>query len=307
MEIDDDFGIKIDDIYQKGWHSLDHPAHYLFFHYLRVSPSYELARKASKRKLSTAEKQSLPKDFSEVQKTYALLGDVQNTLFRYWWQKVGHQVFGVPYEYPTVDLISVLDGSSSKPNQIQNEVANYLKERAARVGNSPGIILSIPIDRDIKNRLHWVKEYLMQHRHFREDEYLQIKPKIELMGKRINLKALIRGYGLLIFKAAFSDMENWRLGVAANLSQSYSPVLKVLGPRKTSDSREAEDRVLMGKITSRSLKKYQFIAENAARGMFPCESQVEIAPFHYKEINQLYEKTKKWEEKEMQKVKPSSK
>jgi hypothetical protein len=307
MEIDDYFHIKTDDIFKDGWYSESQPGHNLFFHFLRFSPSYELARKASKGRLSADEKKRLPKDFNKVQETYALLGDVQNTLFRYWWQKVGHQVFGVPHEYPTVDLISVLDGSSPKLKKIQNEVTNYLKVRAIKAGNSPAIILSIPLDRDVKNRLHWVNEHLMQYKHLREGEYLQIKPKIELMGKRMNLRALVRGWGLLMFKAAFPEMENWRLGVAANLSPSYSPILKLQGPRKTSDSREAEDRVLMGKITHRSLRKYQYIAENAARGFFPCESKIETAFFNFKEINQLYEKTMKWEEKEIQRVKSSSK
>ncbi len=102
-------------------------------------------------------------------------------------------------------------------------------------------------------------------------------------------------------------MENWRLGAAANLSPSYSPVLKVLGPRKTKDSVEAQDRVLMGKITNRSLKKYQYIAENAARGNFPCDLKVETAFFDYKEMNRIYEKTTKWQEREMQRLKASSK
>ena len=307
MEIDDYFEIKTDDIYKEGWYSLNRPAHDLFFHYLRISPSYELARKASKGRLSTEEKKRLPKDFNKVQETYALLGDVQNTLFRYWWQKVGHEVFGVPHEYPTVDLICVLDGSAPRSRQIQNDVADYLKTKAAKAGNSPALIISIPLDSDIKDRMQWVKKYLMQYKNLRKSKKIKVKPKIELKRKRINQQALVRGWGLLRFKSAFPDMENWRLGAAANLSPSYSPVLKVLGPRKTTDSREAQDRVLMGKITHRSLKKYQFIAENAARGNFPSESKIEMAFFDYEEINRLYEKTKKWEEQEQQKEKASSK
>lgn len=307
MEIDEYFHIKTDDIYQEGWYSENQPAHNLFFNYLRFSPSYELARKASIGKLNSEEIKSLPKDFNKVQQTYALLGDVQNTLFRYWWQKVGHEVFGVPHEYPTVDVISVLDGSPPKLKKIQSEITNYLKVSASKAGNCPALILSIPLDKDIKHRLHWVKEQLMQYKYLRESENIQIKPKIELMGKRLNLKALVRGWGLLMFKLAFPDMENWRLGAAAQISPSYSPVLKCLGPRKTTDTREAEDRVLMGKITYRSLKKYQYIAENAARGKFPCESKIEMAPFDYEEMNKLYEKTVKWEAKELKRVKANFK
>ena len=82
MDIDEYFRVKTDDIFQEGWHVDQHAGHFLFFHYLRLSPSYELARKDSKGELSSEEKRKLPKDFKKVQETFALLGDVQNTLYR---------------------------------------------------------------------------------------------------------------------------------------------------------------------------------------------------------------------------------
>jgi hypothetical protein len=106
-----------------------------------------------------------------------------------------------------------------------------------------------------------------------------------------------------MFKMVNPGLENWRLGVYAKLSPSYSSVLDGKAPRQTRDSREAEDRVLMGKITSRSLQKYYYIAENAARGKFPCDTKVETSFFDYRDLNKVYDKTLEWEKKEIERLK----
>lgn len=305
MDIDEYFKIKTDDLYKEGWHAIDNPAHLAFFHFLRVSHSYALARKASKGELTSVDKKNLPNDFEKVQKTYDLLGDVQNTLFRYWWHKNGFENFGVPFEYPTVDLISVFDGSEPNIKEIQNNIESYMSNKAVKTGNSPSILISVPIDGDLRLRLKSVSELLLQHKEFRSNVKKKVKPKFQLQGKRLNIKALINGYGLLLAKSAFPNMENWRLGVISKLSPSYSSVLDIKSPRETKDAIEAQDRVLMGKITHRALKKYEYIAENAARGKFPCETETVKVEFNYKEIYSLYEKTIKWEEREIKRLQKS--
>jgi hypothetical protein len=304
MDIDEYFQVKTDDIFQEGWHVDQHIGHFLFFHYLRLSPSYELARKDDKGELSTEEKRKLPKDFKKVQETYALLGDVQNTLFRYWWQKNGYQIFGVQSDYPTVDVISVLpDRTKPDIEKIKGEVTSYLSEMSSRTNQNPSIIVSIPINKQMKYDLWAVKECLKLYKNIGKEKIKKIKPKISLQGKRLNAQALVRGLGLLMFKMANPELENWRLGVYGKLSPSYSSALNAQAPRQTKDSREAEDRVLMGKITSRSLQKYSCIAENAARGNFPCDTTVETSFFDYKGLNKVYDTTTKWEAKEIERLK----
>jgi hypothetical protein len=50
----------------------------------------------------------------------------------------------------------------------------------------------------------------------------------------------------------------------------------------------------MGKMTFRLLKKYQLIAENAARGKFPIDDKVEMSEFKYAEIVQRLLLHSKW-------------
>lgn len=307
MDIDQYWGIKTNDLAKDGWHVKEHYAHMFFFNFLRLSPSYNLARKARLQGLSAAEKRTAPKDFKKVMETYELLGDVHNTLFRYWWQRNGHEVFGMPYELPTAKVVSLIDGSKELNKQCEDRIAQLLKGEVLKTPKSSTLIISVPLEQSLKNNLALVRQFLIEHQGFESSRPKIIKPKISLQGKRFNSNALMKGFGLLMFKSAFPEMENWRLGVYAKLSSSYSPALNKDAPRRTKNSIEADDRVLMGKITSRALLKYQLIAENAARGKFICEDKIEMAEFDYQSIRELHKKTMMWEEKEIERTQKASK
>jgi len=307
MEIDEYWGINTQDLAKDGWHVKEHYAHMFFFNFLRLSPSYNLARKAKLQGLSTAEKKNLPKDFKKVLETYEILGDVHNTLFRYWWQRNGHEVFGMPYELPTAKVISVMDGSKESNKKHNDQMIRFLKSKETEMPKGSELIISVPIDQGIKNNLATIKQLLIEHQNLESPAPREIKPKLALYGKRFNSNAMMKGFGLLMFKSAFPEMENWRLGAYTNLSPSYSPALDKDAPRKTENSIEANDRVLMGKITSRALQKYQLIAENAARGRFLCEDKIEMAEFDFPSIREMHKKTMIWEEKELDRLRKSSK
>lgn len=307
MRIDQYWGVTTSDIAKEGWHVHEHYAHMFFFNYLRFSPSYLLARKVNTTGLSQLDKKNLPKDFEQVLKTYDLLGDVHNTLFRYWWQRNGHDVFGVPYEKPSAQIISVIQGTKQSPKHHQDELMHFLANERQRNVKGSSIIVSIPVDRSPAQALKLVKQYLQEHEHLRDPDPTEIQPKLSLQGQRFNSNALMKGFGLLMFKAAFPKMEHWRLGVSAKLSDSYSPALNHRAPRQAKDAIEAGDRILMGKITYRALDKYQKIAENAARGNFPCSDPVTMAPFDWQVLNTQYQKTVKWEDKEIEKMQSKAK
>lgn len=296
MEIDQYWSVTTSDITKAGWDVQEHYAHYYWFQYLRFSPSYLLARKARTSGLTAQEKKNLPKDFSKVLTTYDLLGDVHNTVFRLWWRKNGYDVFGVPYEEPGVQGVALVD-SAIKPQKKDLNLfflhLNFLHEHP-QAGKS--LVLSIPLNQSTKTSLSQIKALIEANESAKVEAPKKIKPKLSLQGQRFNSNALMKGFGLLMFKAAFPQMEHWRLGVVAKLSDSYSPALDHMAPRAAKDAIEAGDRILMGKITYRALDKYLKIAENAARGKFPCSDPVDIPPFDWKQLNLEYNKTTKREE-----------
>ena len=302
MEIDQYWGIDTADIAKPGWHVQEHYAQLLWFQYLRLSPSYALAKKARTKGLSAQEQKNLPADFAKVLATYDLLGDVHNTLFRYWWQRNGYIVFGVPYEAPTVEAITLIDGSKKPQKKDEAAFSQFLSDVHEHPNFGKALVLSIPLNQSAKLSLSQVKALIQANQVVKESASKKIKPKLSLQGQRFNSHALVKGFGLLMFKAAFPEMEHWRLGAVAKLSDSYSPALNHRAPRQSQDAIEAGDRILMGKITYRSLDKYQKIAENAARGNFPCSDPVAMAPFDWAALNAQYQKTVKWEDREIEKM-----
>ena len=130
--------------------------------------------------------------------------------------------------------------------------------------------------------------------HVSNDDGKAEQPKIKLMGQRLHINAMIKGIRLLWFKAAKPNWELWRLGAKARLSSSYSGVLNPTADRRTHDAIEMDDRIIMGKITHRALKRFELIAENAARGKFPCTEPVDCAEFKYEALARRVKMNAKW-------------
>jgi hypothetical protein len=97
----------------------------LMLEYLRLSPTYELARKYRTGKLTAKEKKLLPSDFDQVLKTYDEYGDVSTVKFADWWVSTGIGLYGSEYIKPQVRRIaniekneeSLIDFSSCKENK----------------------------------------------------------------------------------------------------------------------------------------------------------------------------------------------
>lgn len=70
--------------------------YWLLFSYLRVSPSYELARQAVAAQEPPA---NAPDDFDQVLYTYRLFGDVHQNFFPVWWRECASKLYGTPHEY----------------------------------------------------------------------------------------------------------------------------------------------------------------------------------------------------------------
>jgi len=78
----------------------------LMLEYLRLSPSYELARKTRMGKLTAAEKKRLPKDFDLVLKTYDEYGDISTIQFADWWASKESIFMAVTTSNPKFDRLA---------------------------------------------------------------------------------------------------------------------------------------------------------------------------------------------------------
>lgn len=302
MKFDKYYGVITNDLYKDGWRVDEKISHTLFFHYLRLSPTYELARKFNEGRLTPLEKKSLPKDFKKVLNTYDLLGDVNKIFFKDWWAKVGYDVFGEPYEFPTVNIISSLSEENFNLESRVAELSEYINATWARQGKTPTAVMAIPLHGDINSRLKFVRELISYYKQEKTEPKKLIKPRLSLCGERISQKYFVNGIALTTYKGAFPGFTNWQLGVVTKFSKTYSHRLNWKSPRKTKDSVEDDDRVKLGNIISRALKKYERIIENAARGKFPCDSPIDYEPFNYPALYERHEKCQAWEEKELNRL-----
>ena len=85
----------------------------------------------------------------------------------------------------------------------------------------------------------------------------------------------------------------WRVGLIAGVSETYnnSPELSLASGRKVATEQEDDERRLLTRITSRILLRVQTVAENVARGRFPCYASVDKLPFDWERIVKLYDYT----------------
>jgi hypothetical protein len=268
------------DFSKQDWHVVPTAGFQLMFEFLRLSPSYELARKHRTKGLNQRETASLPADFDQVLKTYDLLGDVSADFFRSWWLKRGLEVFGNPYKKPRVHCIGVLNaGKTIELNEMASPITSYLNNERNEEGLNASLVLSVPLTLKRSDLLKQISKLIVDSRDIETE--VDKKPKLKLVSKRLRPDVLFKGLGLLWLRAAKPNWELWRLGAKAGLSDSYSTVLDPNAPKKSKSFIEKDDRIIMSKITSRYLSKYEAIAENAARGLFPTDRPVLSAGYDY--------------------------
>ena len=293
--------VRPQDFSKPGWHARPTVGYELMFEYLRLSPSYALARKATEQGLTADERAAVPTDFEDVLHTYGLLGDVQKVLFRAWWLKRGLKIFGNPSTKPKVHLLDSLpSGKDADIADIAAGLGNYLTDTRRSEGLNAALLVSIPLGMRRRELHRHINALLAKHTV--GDDALSQKPQIKLMGRRLRKTVLVNGLRLLWFRAAKPKWEYWRLGAKARLSRTYSKQLNFNGPRKPINAIEQVIRETMTKMTYRALIKFETIAENAARGRFPCELPVQRCSFDYPRLASIIAKKNAWEKSEYERL-----
>ena len=249
----------------------------LMLEYLRLSPTYELARKYRTGKLTAKEKKLLPSDFDQVLKTYDEYGDVSTVKFADWWTSTGIGLYGSEYIKPQVRQIANMEKDEVFEPGFTRALEHYFKTTRKHEGSGPGLILAIPLGMPKKSILKEVTRMINQ-------TGVTVPPKAQkakrsLTAKRLRSAPLFIGLNLLWAKAQYPDWANWRLGVRAKVSPTNAVGLDI--NTKKASAKTADQRINMTILTSRALKKAQYITENAARGRFPDSKLIPLPEFDY--------------------------
>lgn len=252
----------------------------LMIEFLRLSPSYELARKFRNGELSKAEQKLLPGDFEQVLKTFDDYGNVSSLDFEDWWQKIGVYLYGTEFDKPQVrQIANIVQGESYEPG-FARALEHYFHKLRPLEGNAPALLLAVPLGMN--------KRYVMRQISLWIDRAkvpVPVKAKKSnrpLAAERLRSAPLFRAIHLLWGKAQKPEQKLWQLGVRCNVSPKNAEGLDINAKRNT--TKTADQRIKMAILTSRALKKARYICENAARGKFPSDDPIELPEFDYPDI-----------------------
>jgi hypothetical protein len=266
----------------------------LMIEFLRISPSYALARririegldkKAQKKyitelyqskdlKLSDLEKSAILKDFQLILATYDEVGDVLEITFDEWWDKCGINIYGSPFLKPKVAQIARIEKDEEFEDMFNKSIEHYISKTRAHEGNPTSLVIGVP--------LGMPKAYLLK-----QISSLIDKAKVPLATKskrsskpmaaqRLRSEPLFIQLRTLMAKAKEPNSPLWKIGLFAKVSPKHAKTLDLKESKKKFEDADSKEHLAI--LTSRALKKAKQVAENAARGSFPNSQNVPYLP-----------------------------
>jgi hypothetical protein len=222
----------------------------VFVEFLLVSPSYQLAHKHRTVGLTKEEKRQAPKDFKKVLEVYDACEDLAGQGFESWWESKGR--FLLRAHTPKEEIVVYPVDLSQKAETLVSEFADFVKiAKSAKMERKSPVTI---VTNKIRTTALHVKAALIYE-----------KGRAELGRK--------------------TRVENWKLAVMVRLKSKWTKGIDV-SSRKTVDNMEA--RVFLGALVSKHFKEALYIAENAARGVFPSMEPIDTGlEFDYTESNRL--------------------
>lgn len=278
----------------------------LMVEFLRISPSYELARQIriknidkktqtkliaelyeiDDKKLTAADKQSVIKNFELVLKTYDEYGDVSTISFDQWWDTKGIYIYGSPYSKPKVAQIARIEKDEQFESLFIKNYEKYLTDTRQSEGNPISLVLGVP--------LGMPKRYLLRQISLLIDRAkvpLPTKSKRAskpLAAKRLRSEPLFIQLRLLLAKAQYPDMPLWKLGLWAKVSAKHAKTLDLKESKKKFEDADSKEHLAI--LTSRAYKKARQVTENAAMGSFPSSKPVRLPNFDFDDIYKRLQK-----------------
>lgn len=262
--------IKDRTFFRRGgyWASRRDVAYYMmWFEYLALSPSYELARKFRAGVLTDADKAKLPADFDTVLAVYDDLGDVQGLPFEKWWLETAIPLFGYQGEKPRVARVGELRPDAADPTaKLKSSAVAYVDGAWREQGQQETLVLAIPVGLPKAQIAKQVAAFVEKIPEA-ERQTVSRPPKYQLLRRKLDRDSLFKYIMCMWLKANAPKLALWRIGVYAKVSSTYSGRLDPTAtlPRH----QQTDDRNALKILTSRALNRAHMMAENAARGLFP--------------------------------------
>jgi hypothetical protein len=274
----------------------------LMVEFLRISPSYELARQIrTKRldkktqnklitqlyepegkKLSSKDKQAVITEFQAVLATYDQFGDISTKSFDDWWQERGIYIYGTPYSKPLVKQITRIEKDEEFEPLFYKPYEQYLTKIRSSEGNPTSLILGLPLGMPKADLLRQISKLI-------DSAKVPLLSKSKRAGKalaakRLRSEPLFIQLRILMAKAQYPDMQLWKIGLWAKVSAKHAKTLDLKESKMKFEDADSKEHLAI--LTSRAFKKAKQVAENAARGSFPSSKPVRLPNYDFDDIYQ---------------------
>lgn len=228
--------------------------HELFFKFLLLSPSYWIAHQIRNGNRELIKESDIPIDIDKVLEKYDLFGDIYQTTFDRWWSVCGRDIFDLTRKRKTLAISINLDKSEQ---EILKSVKILLKKIKEEKSDNKKIKL-------VKSKIH---DQTLQDR-------FQVVSIKSMHAKSSNEdKKRDQNWKIYIWLRAFND---------GDISRIYAG--KGLNVKSKILARNEAKRHYYGMAVCRYLKESLYIAENAARGIFPSRATTVAVNFDYRRI-----------------------
>jgi len=272
----------------------------LMVEFLRISPSYELARqirtkgldKKTQNKLitklyepegktlSAIDKQAVITEFQSVLATYDEIGDIATMTFDAWWQVRGIYIYGTPYSKPLVKQITRIEKDEDFEPLFYKPYEQYLTKIRSSEGNPTSLILGLPLGMPKADLLRQISKLI-------DNAKVPLVTKSAraskaLAAKRLRSEPLFIQLRILMAKAQYPDMQLWKVGLWAKVSAKHAKTLDLKESKKKFEDADSKEHLAI--LTSRAFKNAKQVAENAARGSFPSSKPVKLPNYDFEDI-----------------------
>ena len=272
----------------------------LMVEFLRISPSYELARQirykgldkktqnqlitqlyeAEGKTLSAIDKQAVIAEFQSVLATYNEIGDIATMTFDDWWQTRGIYIYGTPFSKPLVKQITRIEKDEDFEPLFYKPYEQYLTKIRSLEGNPTSLILGLPLGIPKADLLRQISKLI-------DNAKVPLATKSAraskaLAAKRLRSEPLFIQLRILMAKAQYPDMQLWKVGLWAKVSAKHAKTLDLKESKKKFEDADSKEHLAI--LTSRAFKNAKQVAENAARGSFPSSKPVRLPHYDFEDI-----------------------
>ena len=259
-----------------------------WFHYLRISPSYYLAKKFNEGGLTSVEEAELPHDFEKVLATYEDFGDVWAQPFSEWWQDRWRDLFEANVVTPRIRTLAYLqEGEHEESNIIYKNLEKYLNSERPRTGFPATFIYAIPVNATKKRILDEVSHALDIYKKSSTVNIKPqkvIKPKYSLEISKARETALKLCHQVITVKAQRPNWKLWQIASHLKICRFHTEKIikaeklkndaKISNLKPNSTTRAIYEKQVVNATVSRHIKSAFILSENAARGKFPLFNEI---------------------------------